>query len=255
MNRYEELAEIKKNWTPPPGLAGTGPRDVRLKAGGIVLAVLAAIFVIGGGVAWYFLSMKAQREAADAERLRAEGIPATATITRTWRSRDKDQKPMLSYEYEYNGRTYAREASAPKRIWDNLKEFTPIEIRLVPSKPENSHPSGWSRETMPLWLGSLIGVMFMLPGILFVVMIRRTMNLLSIGRAAPAIVTKLSRSKNGTSMTYEFAGLSGGVLKGRGSPTRKPATVGSTICVVYDPDKPSRNTSYPTDLADVARDW
>ena len=255
MNRYEELAELRKNWTPPRGLAGTGPRDVRLKAGGILLAVLAAIFVIGGGVAWYLLLMKAQREAAALEQLRAEGIPTTATITRTWRSRDKDQRPMLSYQYEHNGRTYVAETSAPKRIWDNLKEFTPIEIRMVPSRPENSHPSGWTRSIIPMWLGALIGTMFMLPGIVFVVLIRRTMNLLSVGRATPGIVTKLSRSKNGTTMSYEFASLSGAVLKGRGSPTRKPAAVGATICVVYDPDKPSRSISYPTDLADVARDW
>jgi hypothetical protein len=80
----------------------------------------------------------------------------------------------------------------------------------------------------------------------------RQRRLVSEGRAAPAIV--VGHSKSHTShggahryITYDYRVLSGAVLHGRAMVDKLPP-LGSVICVVYDPDRPSRTIRYPTRL-------
>ncbi len=43
------------------------------------------------------------------------------------------------------------------------------------------------------------------------------------------------------------------MYKGRGGERRNPPAIGSTITVIYDPDKPKRNEPYPLQLVRVDR--
>jgi hypothetical protein len=54
-------------------------------------------------------------------------------------------------------------------------------------------------------------------------------------------------------MTYDFALLNGAVASGRSQTSSKPPAIGSVICVVYDPDRPSRNLAYPFQLVRARR--
>jgi hypothetical protein len=54
-------------------------------------------------------------------------------------------------------------------------------------------------------------------------------------------------------MKYEFPLVEGGIGKGKGSPSRKPLAVGSTITVIYDRDNPRRNSPYPMEMVRIDR--
>jgi hypothetical protein len=74
---------------------------------------------------------------------------------------------------------------------------------------------------------------------------------------APAIVTAHQKQKtsNGThrSLTFEFQLPSGKRTTGKSGTSSKPPAVGSAICVVYDPDRPTRNGIYPLSLVRPAQ--
>jgi hypothetical protein len=89
--------------------------------------------------------------------------------------------------------------------------------------------------------------MFVFPVILLLSLLQRQARLLSEGRPAPGRVTKFKRSDKGMVVYYEFRLLSGATVKGR-SQTRKPPLEGALVCVLYDPEKPRRNSLYPLPL-------
>ncbi len=80
--------------------------------------------------------------------------------------------------------------------------------------------------------------------------------LLAEGRGALAQVTrsKKVRSQDGAHYVvyYEFRLMSGAVASGRYSSRRSPPSDGATICVVYDPERPSRSARYPLALVRLA---
>jgi hypothetical protein len=53
-------------------------------------------------------------------------------------------------------------------------------------------------------------------------------------------------------MRYEFSVLSGAVVSGRRSSSSKPPEIGSTIWVLYDPERPKLNRPYPLSLVRLA---
>ncbi len=75
--------------------------------------------------------------------------------------------------------------------------------------------------------------------------LQRQRRLLTEGRPAPGIVTRLSRTKGGMQVYYDFLLLSGSVAKGSSGPVSKPPGIGQTVCVLYNPDNPRRNAIYP----------
>ncbi len=95
-------------------------------------------------------------------------------------------------------------------------------------------------------------------GLLCLFAIQKQRRLLTDGRAAPAIVTAHHRHHSGhggthRSLTYEFPLLNGATATGRSQTSSKPPAVGSVICVIYDPDRPTRSMAYPFSLVQPAR--
>jgi hypothetical protein len=253
MIEKNELPGFDPNWTPPPELSGGVPREVRLTAGGIALsclAVLAFVTAIAGPTA---LTRVASRQMAEREELRVSGVETQGVVTRHWRTGDKDDTPMIAYNFEYNGETYSGSSPAPGSIWRDLTVGSPIGVRFSPKRPELNHPSRWERQGMPPWVPPLFGAMPIFMGLMLILLIRRQTRLLSEGRAAPGRVIGYRRVKGGKVLRYEFALLGGGTATGRGGQSRRPPAVGSTICIVYDRDNPKRNAPYPFPLARVDR--
>ena len=248
-----ELSELRRSWTPPPELAGSGPREVRLKTAGKALAVVAAALFVGAIAADLGLSRLAQRQAAEREALRSTSIETRAVVTRHWHTGGNGDEARIAYTFEYEGQTYHGSSAAPQRIWRGLDVGSPITVRLVPGRPELNHPSEWDPGVVPPWLGAAIAAWLALMGVLLVFIIRRETGLLRDGRAAPARITGHRRVKDGHAVKYEFALPEGGVRKGSGTVHRLPPAVGSTACVVYDPENPKRNRLYPMRLARVDR--
>jgi hypothetical protein len=63
---------------------------------------------------------------------------------------------------------------------------------------------------------------------------------------------RVSRTKGGSTVHYEFAIVGGGFAKGRTGPSHKPPPVGATVPVLYLPDNPRRNRMYPFSMVKLA---
>lgn len=254
MDRYQELAQLRRDWKAPVELTVSTPREVKLAGGGIALGVLAGALFLGAIATAVFLSRVAARQADEAQELRASGVVVQGTVTRHWRTGGKDSKHRIEYELQYGGTVYRGSSNAPRGIWTRLTVGSPIDVRLVPGKPERSHPAEWDVNVLPAWLPPGLAAFLVALAVFLIWIIRRQIQLLSEGRPAPAVVVGHRRAEHGKkALKYEFALMEGGIGKGSGHPSRKPLAVGSVICVVYDRDNPRRNSPYPMEMVRVVR--
>ena len=254
MDRYQELAELQRKWTPPAELTGSAPREVRLSGGGVGLAILAVVLFVAGIAGGFALQGTAARELVEQKLLREQGADVESQVLRHWRTRDKESRTMVSYTLEMEGRTYSKSVKVPRRIWQTLDVGSQITVRFLPSNPAINRPRDWETQpAVPVWLPIIVGLTGGAVGALLVVILKRQLQLLSEGRPAPAIVTRYSFAQHGSkNVHYEFPLLGGGVQRGKRGPTRSLPAIGSTLCVLYDRDNPRRNAPYPLDMARLA---
>ncbi len=189
-----ELTELLRTWKPPAGLNRAWPREVQLKGTGIFLMVMAFLLVTGGLVLGVWLQSVARR---DAERLRLlthDGAGAQATITRLWQTRDdNDSVHWVAFEFPVSGGIQTRRTKVKNSVWKSLTEGGTAPVRYLPSDPSISYLSGSEPKPMPVWAIWLIGASLAFPGgLLLPLAVRRERKLLSEGRAAPGVVTRLS---------------------------------------------------------------
>ena len=240
-------------WSPPPELLRSLPRPVAWKARGIALAVLAIALGAGAVAAGTGLSTVAGREARETRQLQDQGQNVEATITRVWRSRDKEKTPRVAYQFEFDGRTWQGESTAPRATWESLREGSPLTVRFVAANPLLNHPAGWHRSDMPMWLPYLLSASLAIGALLPVFALRREKRLLAEGRAAAAVVTGYGRTKQGKLVKYEFRAPDGAKISGRSGPVKTWPPLAATVCILYDPDNPRRNALYPLCLVRLAR--
>jgi hypothetical protein len=253
MNRYNELNEMFSDWRQPRELGTPGSREVQLTGAGFALVIAAVVFAVGGAAAGVLMWNEAGRQEARQKRLAAEGANTNAVVTRLWRSSGKDAQRWTAYQFAYGDKIYRGTARTPRNIWSTLKEGEPIQIRFVPADPIRNFPAGWEQDQLPRWVALLVaGLLTMVSG-LFIWLLGRARRLLVEGRAAPAVVVKHTRGKHGMAAQYEFRLPNGGIGKGSISPDKSPVPVGGTLCVIFDPERPGRNSRYPMDLYRIAR--
>jgi hypothetical protein len=123
----------------------------------------------------------------------------------------------------------------------------------VPADPRINDLGGPPRGAMPLFVPYLIAIALVGGSGLCGVAVRRQYQLLSEGRATPALVTghtehRTSHGGKHRALSYSFPLLSGAVASGKGATTRTPPAVGSVIWVIYDPETPTRSSVYPLSL-------
>ena len=240
------------NWQPPDGLGYSSLRPVRLTAAGIAMAVAGVTFLFCGPVLSYVIASQIQRDQRRSDLLSRQGVETTAVISRVWRTGGEDDTHKVSYRFTADDRQWTGQVSVPRRIWTGLHSGDPLPIRYVPGQPGINHPSQWPYTHAPNWLPWLLLVSLSWPALLFWGLIRRQWRLLSEGRAAPGVVTRLRRTDKQTIAYYDFTLLSGQVKKGRSS-ARRPSAVGSQVCILYDPDNPRRNSIYPLQFVKLDR--
>jgi hypothetical protein len=234
----------------PPGLNRGVPRDVRLTAGGKFVYIVAAALLVASVVAVVVLRVRGVQESDERQLLIERGAGVDAHIVRLWRASNEQKQPWLAYRFMVDGREYQGQTQVSLTQWRTLAVGAVLPVRYVPERPELSAPAGMERRALPLWVPYLAATPLVLGGLVCFYVVRRERQLLENGRPAAAIVTghrKHRSSEGGThrSITYEFRLLSGAPGKGRSSTSSKPPAIGSTICVVYDPDRPRRSQPYP----------
>lgn len=252
MDRRTQLIEIRQHWKPPEELARSIPRLVRLTGAGKALLVLAAVLFAGALCGGIVLEMVRAREADEQHFLRDEGTDTDAVVTRVWRGRGDDKPPWVAYRFTSGAGSHEGELKAPLRIWRTLQAGSTLRVRYLPSNPNLNHPVEWRQQVMPVAIPYVVGAVPSLFACLLIFTIRRQRRLVEEGRPAPALVTKLTKTKDGQTIHYEFSLLSGALTNGKGGPSKHPPALDSTICVLYDPDDPRRAAPYPLSLVEPA---
>ena len=252
MRDVDDLREAARAFVPPPGLERGAPREVTLSAGGWFLAAVAVAMFVAAVLVGVLWSRALQREDAAQEALADRGVTTSARVVRLWRG-EEAQRPHVAYRFEVNDRAYSGEGRLPAVVWRPLRTGETLTVRYVPDNPAISMPAQSSRSQPPLWLPAVVALVLVTIGMFCLFGIQQQRQLLIEGRVTAAIVRshkKRHSSHGGThrSMTYDFALLNGAVASGRSRTSSKPPAVGSVICVVYDPDRPSRNLAYPFEL-------
>lgn len=241
------MLENATNWKLPDGLSYSSLRPVQLTRHGKLLAGLMVAFVMGGLALGLFLSSKARKQAAEQRWLSGQGRTTEATVTRTWIDDSKERQRWISYRFEVDGSIYTHRVQTPRKVWDTLAKGSAMPVRFVPARPSISHPVAWEAQILPFWLAVVLPFLLIGPAVLILLSLRLQARLLAEGRPAPGRVTEVKRADKHMRVTYEFRMLNGAVGKGR-SNTHRPPVVGSSVCVMYDPENPRRNALYPMTL-------
>ena len=256
MGTLNKLADLQRAFVAPPRLATSRPRPVQLTAGGRALVVVA-VLLFAGSVGGGLTLLREAREQAGTERaLVNRGVTAAGEVTRLWPTGDNSRR--VRYRFVVDGRVYesTERVSAARRR--TLRVGSPIEVRYVPGEPQKHDLGGTSGPSLPIWLPFVVSTAAAAMGLLCLFAVQKQRRLLTDGRAAPAIVRSHHHHHTGhggthRSLTYEFPLLNGAVATGRSQTSSKPPAVGSVICVIYDPDRPTRSMAYPFSLVQPAR--
>jgi len=73
----------------------------------------------------------------------------------------------------------------------------------------------------------------------------RERKLLESGQAVGAVVTRVAPTKGGKRVSYQFLDSAGNTITGNVSRSSDVPELGSTVTVLYDPEKSRRSLLYP----------
>jgi hypothetical protein len=246
MTTRTELQQLQRDWRPPDGLDRSRPREVRLTGSGRALVGLSILLWVAGVVVAAGLQAQRGRETAELDLLRTKGVVTEAEVTRLWRGRGDDKPTYVAYRFAAAGEVREESRRVPTRFWRMLHQGDTLAVRYAPSRPELNHPVPLEPRPMPLVVPLIAATVLALSGGLCWLPITAQRRLLAEGRAARAVVTgHEKKGQHGSVLVYEFATLGGTLARGKSSPQRKPQALGTTLCVLYDPEKPARNSVYP----------
>jgi len=248
MDTAQRLNELQRRFVAPSPLSHSRPRAVELKPAGRVLVVVAMVLFAGAIAASFALSAQARRQAHDRQALVETGVMTTGGVTRLWTN--DDDRRRVQYEFVVNGQVFRGDRRVSSERRRTLRVGTPIAVRYTPADPKLNDLGGTTGSGMPAWVPFVVGAVIAASGVLCLLLLNLQRQLLIDGRAAPAIVTEVKKrhSSHGGShrwMSYQFPLMSGAVASGKASASIKPPAVGSVICIVYDPDRPTRSMVYP----------
>ena len=247
-------------WRIPPELERSLPRPVRLSGLGITNYVMAlAALLFGVGMSFRVVHDELHRQAENdsiVRRLAAEGQETQATVTKLFTGLGY----VVNYDYTVDGRSYSRGAFITQQHWQALQVGDPLPIRYLPSDPAKAYPDGDPPNFQKHWDTSLplAGMILFFMGCFAAIFASRVgpqRRLLARGRPAHGIVTDCKEGSQGRSsgyfVSYEFPLTEGGQQQGKQF-AGQPATPGSTVTVLYDPDRPRRNALYPLSMVKLA---
>jgi hypothetical protein len=236
----------------PPELVSSRPRPVRLTGAGRLVAGLGVLLPLAALVSAFWLQELAVRSRALSDTISREGVSTAGEVVELTRTRGKDSRYFVHYTYTAGERLYLKRATVGRAYWAGLQKGSPLVVRYLPSRPEQSWLRGYEPGGVPFWAGPVVAMGLLLLTLAPWLSLRSQWMLLVDGRGALARVTrsKKMRGQHGVhyDVYYEFGLLSGSVRSGRYRSTKSPPPDGATICVVYDPDRPNRSACYPLTL-------
>lgn len=249
-------ADLLRAFKPPRELERSRPREVRLTTNGRFLQGVVWLLVVAAIVATLGLQSEARKDAVAAATMAEHGVVTSATIDRLWRGKGDGNPPYVAFHFDVGDTRVSGQSRMQLSRWRSLSVGASVPVRYLPDDPRTFFVDGARRNRLPMAVPYVIGSLIAIGALLCAAGLRAQRRLLTEGRPAPAVVTKVSKHHSGHGashrvMTYEFPLLGGGVATGKAHAVNKSADVGSTICIVYDPDVPKRSRPYPFSLVKV----
>ena len=239
--------------TVPTELDGSVPREVQLTGGGLVAVVTATVLAaVALGLA-VGLPVLLRRAVVESDRRDHERVRVAATVSAvSQRSGNDDDRSIVGYEYDVNGRRYTGAVRLQPRAARTFKRGATLPIEYMRAQPGTSWMADRARRVTPVWVILAAGF----PGLaaaaaLMLWRVRQEWLLLSEGRAAQArvvSVTVTDKKRRTTRIAFEFETLSGATCRSTSVAASKPPPVGSTVPIVYHRERPTWTALYPLQL-------
>lgn len=227
----------------PSELTGPLPRRLRLSKNGIWMATAAAVMLALTAALALWFALDGVQQTRQRTALRQNGREAAGEITRVW-SAGRSLKTKVAYSFVVNGVPFAGEARVPNQLVPSLYASNAIPIQYLPENPAINHPTAWEwTMDWDSFFGPAVGMALTL--FLFTIL-RSERRLVAGGSPAAGTITRCTPGrKGGFSVSFEFRAQDGDMTKGTGwSQSRQE--VGERVCVLYLPQNPRRNLSYPS---------
>lgn len=228
--------------TIPNELTGPTPRNLSITVWGALSTVVAAVALslCVAGAVWF--GNRAMQTIQQTAALHSSGVMATGEVVETWRE-GKAHALHASYTFRTNGTSITGKAEIPKNLESAFNAYSVISIRYLPSDPAINHPAAWDESASAAWFAEIFPLM---PGVLgtwLLFMLRAEKKLLVEGTPVIATVTECTRGRNGFFTRYEFQTADGQGADGSYTFGSRQET-GSTLCILYLPQKVGSNEPY-----------
>lgn len=228
----------------PSELSGSLPRQLRLSKNGIKMATAAAVMLIlAVGFALSF-AIGTVPQLQNETALRHDGIETVGQITRLW-SQGRPIVLKVRYTFVAAGVPYTGEARVPDRFWHSLRDAGSLPIRYLPTNPAINHPAAWELSALSDWDSLAAPIVGVALALFLLGPLRSERRLVAKGLPAVGEITQCTPGKRGGfSVSFDFRTQDGSITKGSGwSEGRRE--IGERVCVLYLPQNPQRNLSYP----------
>jgi hypothetical protein len=241
----------------PAELLRATPRDVRLKACGIFVAILALASVVGGlwgGAELYRRAFLSERYVA---LFKTEAVPTQARVVRVRQRGERNRRATtVDYEYVVDNAPYRGRATVRGAAHDRYAAGSATTVTYLASRPGASWLSGNTPSRDKTWPAYVVPVGGFLCTLLMAACIRRQLEILRNGKPAMATITSVKKrmSDHGTywRVEYQWRLLDGATRTGRYNHSKRRAPeIGATIPIVYDRDEPKRSRKYPLSLVAI----
>jgi hypothetical protein len=229
--------------TMPSELAGPSPRKVQLNSSpdAKYLLVIVLVFFVGGLIFLGWNGYDDIKQFNQRAVLRSDGSVVVGEVTGFSIARNA---PIgVSYRFIVNGVTYSGEAKEPPD-GTSLEKADKIAIRFLPSNPAINHPVAWEWSAAIGWYFVVGEVFFTSMGGLALAVLLRDRRLAREGKVAAGIVTGCARDDRWFRVDYEFRTEGGVLMKGHND-FKDEYGAGARLWILYLPQKPHRNRSYP----------
>jgi hypothetical protein len=228
------------------------PRTVTLNDGNdarYALIVVLLFFVCGG----LWLGWKGYDDVQQFKHravLRSEGRVVIGEVTGFSFGR---YTPMsVVYRFAVNGVTYSGRALEPENlgVGTSLDKGDKIPVRFLSYDPAVNHPDAWEWSLAIGWWFVAFQVFFWAIGGFCLALLMRDRKLARHGSIAAAIVRGCTPDDRRFRVEYEFRTGDGVLVKGH-SDRPDECGIGTTVWILYLPQRPRRNDMYPLPLFDV----
>lgn len=238
------LSSVEATCIPTELTGAASPRRLRLTGNGILMASVTAIMLALTAAFAVSIGMDRMQQLQHRAALRNGAQEAIGQITRLW-SPGRSHKTRVAYAFVANGISFAGEAQVPKQLAPTLRESEAIPIQFLPADPAINHPAAWEWPALMDW-DSLVALALGLTLAVFPLWaLRSERKLVARGLSTAGKITKCAPAgRGGFSVNFDFYTEDGSVTNGSGW-SQCPREIGEQVCVLYLPEAPQRNLSYP----------